>query len=147
MAGKVGPVVQLASCNGGGNQKFNFKNGMWSDIATGSTFPLRCIDRRKGRDGHDTASEIYFQIWAKPQPNGATAVLVVNNGAGPELNARIELDAAASISVQSYRVRDLYTRRDLPTITSPIFVTDAIAEHDSRMYVFTPVNCSSDQDQ
>ena len=86
---KVGPGISVGSCNAGENQKFEFAaGGVWKDAGTGERrpgcqyppciTPPRCMQRRKGNPRHDDANDIYFQIWAKPQPEGATAVLVLN---------------------------------------------------------------------
>merc|ERR1712080_679470 len=64
-----GPVVQLYSCNGGNNQKFNFN--------TDNTL--------KDNENHCLTSSSFnpsggsgYMLWAKKQAKGAQAVLVIN---------------------------------------------------------------------
>lgn len=148
IAAKVGPEIELRSCNDGLNQRFEFEeNGLWKEKGGHQPeckyppciFPERCMQRRKGNPRHDAASDIYFQIWAKPQQNQAMAVLVFNNNAGSSFTARIEFSAVQGMDANaSYKVRDLYKRTDLTLAANGSFVTDVIAKHDSRLLLFTP---------
>ena len=147
ISAKVGPHVSLGACNGGLNQKFEVATGgVWKDTGTGGIFPPRCMQRRKGNPQHDSPSDIYFQIWAKPQPDGAMAVLAINNQAGPNFHARINFSAIEGMDpTKGYDVRDVYQRAALPTgAMGGSFVTTAFAEHDSRLLLFTPVKTDAE---
>jgi hypothetical protein len=128
-----GPEVETWSCNGGCNQQFTFKSdGSLVDRCTGSDHPIKCISSR-------TDSPLggnLLQIWAKPQPKGAVACLVLNSDQnGPDETVQIDL---ASLNITgSVNVRDLWLHKDLG-VAKTTFTTDPIPGYDSRFYLFTP---------
>eukprot|EP00038_Savillea_parva_P009018 m.180708 g.180708 ORF g.180708 m.180708 type:complete len:593 (-) comp15074_c0_seq1:172-1950(-) len=80
-----------------------------------------------------------IQVWAKPQANGAVAVVVVNGdptGANHSVVVNLtEVQAAATVMVF-----DVWGQQGVPGTASQTFTTDAIESHDSRFYVFTPAS-------
>eukprot|EP00456_Euglypha_rotunda_P072685 TRINITY_DN6586_c0_g1_i2.p1 TRINITY_DN6586_c0_g1~~TRINITY_DN6586_c0_g1_i2.p1 ORF type:complete len:534 (-),score=57.64 TRINITY_DN6586_c0_g1_i2:133-1734(-) len=127
-----GPEVEIWGCNGGCNQQFNFNSdGSFSDRCSGSQ-PKKCLSAR-------TDSPVggnLMQIWAKPQPKGAVACLVLNSDQdGPATVVQIDL---SSLNITgSVNVRDLWLHKDLG-VAKDTFTTDAIPGYDSRFYLFTP---------
>ena len=147
VGGGWGPVVSVGTCNGGKNQQFSFgaAGGLWSDECGGGAphtarFPRRCMERRTGSPRPDNAKGIRSQVWAKPLlPLGSMAILVINNQAGPSFHGRVEFALVDGMdSARSYAVRDLHKRANLGVTSAGMFQTDEIAEHDSRMLLFTP---------
>ena len=75
------------------------------------------------------------QVFTKPQPNGAVAVLFLN---GAPLNATASTFGIALSDLGlsgTVAVRDIWKRADLAKATGK-FTTDAVAPHDSRFFVF-----------
>jgi hypothetical protein len=74
------------------------------------------VQRRNDSSLPDAHEDIYFQIWAKPLPDGAMAVLAINNQAGANFKARVEFSAVRGMDVDKrYKVRDLYIKVSNPT--------------------------------
>eukprot|EP00463_Aulacantha_scolymantha_P002806 TRINITY_DN354_c0_g1_i2.p1 TRINITY_DN354_c0_g1~~TRINITY_DN354_c0_g1_i2.p1 ORF type:complete len:275 (+),score=54.55 TRINITY_DN354_c0_g1_i2:496-1320(+) len=76
-----------------------------------------------------------FMLWAKKQPKGAQAVLVINEGSSskPETIKFSDIGITSS----SANVRDLWNHKDLGTASSS-FTTAAIGSHDSAFLLITP---------
>lgn len=76
-----------------------------------------------------------FMLWAKKQPKGAQAVLVINssNNSSPATVNFNEIGITSS----SATVRDVWNHKDLGTATGS-FKTDAISSHDSVFLLITP---------
>ena len=75
------------------------------------------------------------QIYTKPQPNGAVAVLFVNDAALNATASTFEIALSDLGLSGTVAVRDIWKRADLTKATDK-FTTDAVAPHDSRFYVF-----------
>ena len=80
-----------------------------------------------------------LQIWAKPQPNGATAVLVINDSAGnvtvPFDFAAVGFEAPPGIATT---VLDIWTGMSSTVATGTTsFTSDIFGSHDSRFYLLS----------
>ena len=63
-----------------------------------------------------------FQVWAKPQPHGAVAVLAINGNATIAQTTTVPL-AALSVSSTSVTVRDVWHHTDNGTIKGAVTIT------------------------
>lgn len=78
-----------------------------------------------------------LQIWAKQQPKGAMAVLVLNSD-DASVNHTVSVDfRSLNLTASSYNVRDIWLQRDLNPAKAQLN-TDPIPGHDSRFYLLTP---------
>ena len=129
----AGPVVQLYGCHDGANEYFNISaSGVFSDAAQ------RCIGYKDTAPSGESGALI--QIWAKPQPKNAVAVLILNSDTPgmPGTSHTVKVDfKALNLTSSSAAVRDIWNHKDLGH-ASDAFTTDAIPGHDSRFYLFTP---------
>ena len=89
-----------------------------------------------------------LQILAKPQANGSVAVLAIHFGqmesSVPHPSQSVTIDFAdiewMDVS-RSYRVRDLFAKKDLATTATAKYKLDApLAPVSSRMLLFTPTS-------
>lgn len=77
-----------------------------------------------------------WQVWAKPQPNHGAALFVLNAG-NTAASVNVSLATAGLDASQTYRVRDLWSRKDLGTARQTFTATD-IGSHDSVFVTLTP---------
>jgi len=126
----AGPVVELWPCNGGNNQKFTFNTD--GTLKDNENHCLGSTDINPSGGGKG------FMLWAKKQPKGAQAVLVINglSSSSNSSPAKIIL-SEIGITSSSATVRDLWNHKDLGTATGT-FTTAAIDSHDSVFLLFTP---------
>lgn len=133
ISGKTGPTVQLTRCYGQPNDVFTFENGVWSGGNGVYPYPKRCMQAVH-------AEEIDTQVWAKPQPGGAMAVLVVNNKVDYtdfQVDLKYDLNMT-NTDWHQYLVRDIWAREDVRYITD-MLLTSPIKQHDSMFFLLTPV--------
>lgn len=134
-----GAGVVSYSCNKGENEEFIFDSDKKNICSKGDlVHKARCLDARpqvpQGGGGGD------IQIWAKPQPKGATAVLVINSASNTCSGVDIDFGAVRFIpGAAAATVKDIWngTSAALKAGASG-FSTDAIKSHDSRFYLFSP---------
>lgn len=123
--------VWLYRCNGGTNQQVEFNDD--GTVCDACHEPRkRCwevtpTDPRSGGAGA-------VQVWAKAQPKGAVAVLVINSGTSPYA-ASVELAKLGLSGTVS--VRDIWSRRDAGDASGE-FVTGSIPGRDSGFYLLSP---------
>ena len=81
-----------------------------------------------------------MQLWAKPQPDGAVAVLVVNSAGKENLSATIDFaEVHYEPGENPTRVFDVWAQAELPTLRgATAFETPLIGPGDSVYYTFTP---------
>ena len=95
-----------------------------------------------------------MQLWSKPQPNGAAAVFINNQGSTwGNNNAGFTVASfkpselpGLKQSAAGYTVKDLWNHTSLPGVQGKgdaSITTDAIHAGDSRFYLVTPVAKSS----
>lgn len=127
-----GPVVQTYHCNGGTNEDFSIStSGVIADKSG------HCL-AYKSTSPSGSGSGTILQLWAKPQPQGAMAVLVLNSDATTAQNHTVTIDfKSLNLTDASYNVRSIWDHADLPA-ASGSFVTDPIPGHDSRFYLLSP---------
>ena len=78
-----------------------------------------------------------WQVWAKPQGNGATAVLLLNTHAAPQ-DLSLRLSNYVSTAGSGASVRDLWARKDLGTRSKGTLRFPAVDSHDSVFLLLTP---------
>ena len=79
------------------------------------------------------------QVWAKPQPDGALAVFVVNPSPSGKATA-VSVDFATlglPPSVTAAKLRDIWARQDVRT-TAGATLTASVEPLDSAFYLLTP---------
>ena len=77
------------------------------------------------------------QVWAKPQPGGAEAALVINHGGEP-LQYSITLDKL-NLTAASYSARDIWARANIPgAVTAAHGLHLTVAPYDSAFVLLTP---------
>lgn len=148
--GKTGPVLQRTRCFEGApkHQRFRIEKGIWSDFGMKNTksFPPRCIAARGHYPLDLSAHYISWQIWAKPQPQGALAVLILNR-AVDGLDRRVNVSLLRDFFEErlfpvlgdgSLEMRDLYNQTSVGIITES-FPTGLVPQGDSRLFLLTPV--------
>eukprot|EP01051_Picozoa_sp_SAG22_P002154 SAG22_NODE_94_length_20824_cov_230.693718_15_plen_545_part_00 len=79
-----GPAVVMWGCNNGENEAFVVASGGTLCSKGGGAHPPRCLEVKStpptgGGGGGGGGGTGNLQMWAKPQPAGATAVLVLND--------------------------------------------------------------------
>jgi hypothetical protein len=132
-----GPKVCLYDCNGGTNQQVEFNDD-------GSVCEA-CHESRKmcwEVTASDPTTENTVQVWAKPQPQGAIAVLVINVGSSEETTKvdLVTLGFSKEIAKAGVFVRDIWARADAPASVHEEFATAAIPAMDSRFYLLKPTS-------
>ena len=121
-------MVQLYNCNGGDNQKFSFKNG-----ALSTAHSHRCIASRVTSPGGGTTA----QIWAKPQPDGAVAVFVLNAAAHDDIEVTINFADVGLAPDATVNVRDVWARADVGQARGK-YSPPPIGAHDSALLMLSP---------
>lgn len=75
------------------------------------------------------------QVWAKPQPGGALAVLVINTGIEPLTQHSLNFPKL-NLTTGTYTVRDIWEKKDLGAATGQFPVT--VPPYDSAFLLLTP---------
>jgi hypothetical protein len=130
----AGPVVQLFKCNGGTNQKFSFNSDGTLSDATDDASKKHCLAATGTAPGGGGGGTTGMLMWAKKQPAGAQAVLVMNSDAGAHTADIVFAQVNASAHCH---VRDVWQRKDLGSFTG-YFSTPSLGSHDSGFYLLTP---------
>lgn len=89
----------------------------------------------EGHPGRLVKESNGYMLWAKKQPKGAQAVLVIQEGRGPVTIDFKEIGLTSSTA----SVRDLWNHKELGT-SAKTFTTATILPHDSTFLLFTPKN-------
>ena len=76
----------------------------------------------------------FGQLWAKKQPNGASAALLINHGASP-LTHTVSLKML-NLTAAAYTVRDIWNHKDNAPVTGAFNVT--VPGYDSALLLLTP---------
>ena len=90
-----------------------------------------------GAAGHMDGDQV--QVWAKPQPDGALAVFVVNPSPSGKATA-VSVDFATlglPPSVTAAKLRDIWARQDVGTTTGAT-LTASVEPLDSAFFLLTP---------
>ena len=132
------PSAKMYPCLGDQTAQHWTHNGSVIADACGN-----CLVERKTPQAPDTS----VQLWAKPQPAGRVAVLLINNSPQAQ-HPSIALDAAtllgptataaaaAAAKDSSWRVRNIWEREDVGGFTGSF--TPAVPAYDSGFYLLTP---------
>merc|ERR1719272_745552 len=76
-----------------------------------------------------------IQLWAKPQPNNAVAILVINTAPGTNVTMDIPL-SDVNITASSVNVRDIWDKTTMGAATGSVKVT--VNAMDSVFQLWTP---------
>lgn len=128
----VAPRPDLYACNGGSNQKWTFnQNGTLQD-GCGTCLGVNS----KPPPGASTKSASVAQLWVKPQPNGAKAVLLINSSPEPASGLSVSL-AELGITGAAVSVRDVWNHKDLGRTTAAQLDFPTIGIYDSGFFMLT----------
>ena len=97
--------------------------------------PARLIERSQ-RQREGPAMTPTFDAWVGPLHDNCSVVLVVNLGSGA-LRQQLQFDADLQLSLETYRVRDMWGRQDLGVMRSGIDV-EVQEAHDNALYKLCP---------
>jgi len=75
------------------------------------------------------------QVWAKRQPGGASAVLVINTGSAPITKYNLDFKKL-NLTSGSYEARDIWARKDLGSFTEHMVV--GVPPYDSAFMLLSP---------
>merc|ERR1712050_249930 len=126
------------------SQLFSFVGGrLQSRLAKAPGSTGKCLSARAELPTDREPPQV-LQVWAKPQPNNAVAVLVLSNGIvnGTVVhNGTIRLDflGLGLPTAQNVSVRDIWALSDLG-VHSGAFEIKAFSGHDSRFFLFSVAN-------
>ena len=128
------------NCNAGENEEFIFDATKKTICSKGdSSHVARCLDAKSTTPGGGGGGG-GLQIWAKPQPAGATAVLVINGGDSTCGGVHIDFAAVRfDSSLGDSKMKDIWNKGAVTKLKAGAtsFTTDSIASHDSRFYLFS----------
>jgi hypothetical protein len=84
-----------------------------------------------------------LQLWAKPQPNGAVAVHLINNHQSNTYATDIKVTLAeVDIKSRTATARDIWARQDLPVVKGGVFEI-TVEPRDSAFVLLTPRDITS----
>lgn len=123
--------VWLYKCNGGTNQQIEFSNDGTVCDACGES-RKRCFEVTPS-DPSGGSSGGKVQVWAKPQPGGAVAMLIIN----PTTDAYAADVALSDIGIKaaSAHMRDIWAQKDLGVVKD---LKAGVPSLDSVFYLVTP---------
>lgn len=128
------PRADLYACNGGKNQK-------WTVDTTNSTVYdscNACLGSKGGAPPGTPSLANLVQLWAKPQPEGAVAILVINGGAKPLSKYEVDIKAKLNMTSSRASVRDIWAAKDLEAVTDGKLSLAPVAPYDSTFLLLTP---------
>ena len=76
------------------------------------------------------------QLWAKRQPRGAMAVLLINHGGKRLEGHSVDLAAKLNLTAPSYAARDVWAHEDLGSVAGKLSLS--VDAYDSAFVVLTP---------
>ena len=76
------------------------------------------------------------QLWAKRQPHGAMAVLLINHGGSRLEKHSVDLAAKLNLTAPSYAARDVWNHDDLGTVAGTLSLS--VDAYDSAFVMLTP---------
>ena len=76
------------------------------------------------------------QLWCKPQPLGALAVLLINYGGQAIKSFSVPLEATLNLTATSYRVRDVWAHADVGVAKGNLTLT--VDPYDAAFVVLSP---------
>jgi len=124
----------MAKCDGQTNQLFSVKAGRLVSVQDRLPGGL-CLTARADRP----PAIGKLQIWAKPQPDNATAVLVLTNG---DLNGTVRVnftEVGLHSQGRDVAVRDIWALRNVGIFKAGFDVNlDELGQHDSRFFILVP---------
>jgi len=128
----AGPRVDVYGCNHNFNENFTLSASGVLSTEQVPAHPSRCLSTSENNPEGNSPTAV--QVWAKPQPNGAMAVLFINS---------LPMAVAANVSLKelnmtakSAKVRDVWAHKDLPAAGPLIEVN--LGPTDSHFIVISP---------
>mmetsp|Transcript_56064 Transcript_56064/g.154110 ORF Transcript_56064/g.154110 Transcript_56064/m.154110 type:complete len:147 (+) Transcript_56064:1-441(+) len=76
------------------------------------------------------------QLWAKKQPGGGMAVLLINHGGKSIDKYQVSLKGALNLTASSYIARDIWAQENIGTVAGNLSLT--AAPYDSAFVLLTP---------
>ena len=155
-------------CHAGSNQQFTIESGGLLKAKSGQCLAVSAIDpaHSGGGDPGAIVKVSDFSLWAKPQPEGATAVFLLSNQnattqkpstvrplllpiprpgisapvrvVGCRMQVTITFAELGLKSGASMDVEDIWSGQTHAKAAAKEFVTDAVGGHDSRFYLLKP---------
>lgn len=124
--------MQVYPCRGSKNEVWKFTNNMLQDEES-----MCMASRATPPSPQPPTGGNRVQLWSKPQPNGAVAVLFLSSLDSIIANATYTVDFNDIGVSGTMNVRDIWQRKDLGEATNS-FTTDALGGKDSRFYLLSP---------
>ena len=78
------------------------------------------------------------QLWCKPQPHGALAVLLINYGGEPIKGFSVALAPTLNLTAASYHVRDVWSHSDVGVVSGNLTLT--VDQYDAAFVVLSPTS-------
>jgi len=78
-----------------------------------------------------------YQIWGKPQNNGAWAVLIMNNNGNQTVDITLEFSVIPGLNPNNVKLRSIWDRKDLGTFSNS-YTAKGILAFDSEFLMVTP---------
>eukprot|EP00937_MAST-01D_sp_MAST-1D-sp2_P005381 g5381.t1 len=127
------PRANLYKCNGGKNQQ-------WTLAADGTGTVTDACGACLGTKatpppGASGAGKNEAQVWAKPQPGGKAAVLIINNSPAT-VNVDVDL-AQARVNATEAAVRDIWAHKDLASTEGGVYKA-IVGAYDSAFVMLAP---------
>ena len=86
-----------------------------------------------------TPSSMTQQIWGKPQPGGAWAILYINANLNHTMDTTLPFSKLKIAGSPSMTARDIWARKDLGPTGHASFTPPPVLPQDSGFYLLTPV--------
>jgi len=93
--------------------------------------------RYESTGGRIMARGLSGQLWAKPQPGGGAAILLINTS--PKSLAYFLALSKVNLTAPSYAVRDIWARRSHEASPVTTAIALSVAPYDSAFLLFTPI--------
>ena len=94
LLGGAGPALTTWACNTGKNEVFTLSGGKLCSKTLGGKAVCMTPKATQPGGGGGGGSSAQMQLWAKPQPEGAVAALVLNNRDAGTANISATIDFA-----------------------------------------------------
>ena len=132
-----GPGVVWWGCNTGSNEEFTLTG---SALCSKGGYCLTAkATKPSGGGGGGGGGGDALQIWAKPQPKGATAVLVLNNNLATNTTVPFNFADVGYAHAGATTLLNIWSGKTVTLAAGTTqFSTDSFGQHDCRFYLLTP---------
>ena len=90
----------------------------------------------KTESGEGVSLSLY-QIWGKPQPNGAWAILMMNNDGNSTHDLILDFTKVPGLNVNGVKLRSIWDKKDLGTFSNS-YTAEGVLPFDSEFLMVTP---------